>query len=68
MEKIKSFVTWLLGKPWYTILGIGLAGTALAVVLSFSSCSSFRGASIGGYHKVDKNVKDSLHYESSWSK
>ena len=68
MEKIKTFLTWLLSKPWYTVLGLCLAGTLALVFLSFTSCSSWRGASINGYHKTEKNVKDSLHYESSWTK
>lgn len=68
MEKIKTFLTWLLKKPWYTVFGLGLAATLALVLLTLGGCSTWKGASLSGVHKTEKNVKDSIRYESSWSK
>lgn len=61
MENVKKLLSWLTGKPLATKILVTIAAILVAIALVFTSCGVAK-SSVSGNRVVDKNVKDSLHY------
>ena len=59
----KNFLSWLLKQPIVTKVLILISAILIAVAtILFTSCGVARNSVVGD-RVVDKNVKDSIHYE-----
>lgn len=63
MEHIKKFFAWLIVQPLVSKILFLIASVCIVAMLLFSSSCGVARTGISGNRVVDKNVKDSTHYE-----